>query len=425
MNSRTINQAKITGQILAYGGKMMLRKSAAVSFFILLLGALVLPSLVLAGSATITWQPNTEADLAKYRVYWSTTAGSYESYKAEVAKGTTSYAANSLTNGQTYYFVVTAVDTSGNESGFSSPPASKAISDGTSGIPAAPVLEYPGNGSTVPGTSITFRWRASSGATEYIFRQWKQNGDLSIEHRVGNVTSYTVPWFSNSGYTNSWSVTALNAAGQGTTSARWTFTNGPITTITVPPAPALTSPASGARVDGTSVAFSWQAAQGATDYNLKVYNSSGAVTFDQWLGNVLSRTVSGFTNQGQTFSWTVTARNAAGQGPVSAQRSFVNGTAAIEPPSPSTTFLLSPANGSNVRGTSITFKWGKVPNATYYRIRVYRSTGAVFYDKWVSSSLSHTVSGFTNNGAGYSWEVYPYNSSGQLPISAKWTFVNR
>jgi fibronectin type 3 domain-containing protein len=412
----------ITGQILAYGGKMMLRKSAAVACFIFLMGAFVLPSLVLAGSATVTWQPNTESDLAKYRVYWSTTAGAYGSYKAEVAKGTTTYAANNLTDGQTYYFVLTAVDASGNESGFSSPPASKTIPGGSTGVPPAPALEYPANGSTVPGTSITFRWKPSQGATDYIFRQWRQNGTLSIELRVGNVTSYTVPYFSNSGYTNSWSVTALNASGQGPASERWTFTNGPITTSPdVPLAPSLTSPAGGANVAGTSVTFSWQAAQGATDYNLKVYNSSGALTFDQWLGNVLSRTVTGFLNQGQSYSWSVTARNATGQGPASAQRSFVNGSST---PSGGPV-LLSPANGSTIRGTSITFQWQKAPTSTYNRIRVYTSTGAVFYDRWVSSSVSHTVSGFRNDGRSYSWEIYPYNSSGLGVISPRWTFVNR
>jgi fibronectin type 3 domain-containing protein len=106
---------------------MMSRITKVAACFIFLVGALVLPSLVLAGSATVTWQPNTEADLAKYRVYWSTATGTYGSYKAEVLKGTTTYVANNLTDGQTYYFVLTAVDASGNESGFSSPPASKTI----------------------------------------------------------------------------------------------------------------------------------------------------------------------------------------------------------------------------------------------------------------------------------------------------------
>ena len=50
-----------------------------------------------------------------------------ESIRPEVPKGTTTYVANGLTERKTYYFVVTAVDTSDNESGYSSPPASKAI----------------------------------------------------------------------------------------------------------------------------------------------------------------------------------------------------------------------------------------------------------------------------------------------------------
>lgn len=67
-------------------------------------------------SATLTWNANSENDLASYRIYRSTTPGAYGSAIATVPAGTTTYAATGLTVGTTYYFRITAVDSSNNES---------------------------------------------------------------------------------------------------------------------------------------------------------------------------------------------------------------------------------------------------------------------------------------------------------------------
>ena len=78
---------------------------------------LILPSIVLAGSANLRWRANNEPDLATYNVYYG---ASPRSYGNPIPVGnSTSYEVDGLADGQTYYFAVTAVDTSGNESGFS------------------------------------------------------------------------------------------------------------------------------------------------------------------------------------------------------------------------------------------------------------------------------------------------------------------
>ena len=100
-----------------------------ISLLIFLIG-LVIPCIAIAGSATLHWQPNTESDLAGYRIYYGTSSRSYGPY-IPVGKNTTSYTINNLADGQTYYFALTAVDTSGNESGYSQE-VSKAISSSSS-----------------------------------------------------------------------------------------------------------------------------------------------------------------------------------------------------------------------------------------------------------------------------------------------------
>ncbi len=70
------------------------------------------------GTVSLDWADNSEGDLASYKVYRSTTSGSgYGVIASGVA--TSSYVDNSVTNETTYYYVVTAVDTASNESGYS------------------------------------------------------------------------------------------------------------------------------------------------------------------------------------------------------------------------------------------------------------------------------------------------------------------
>jgi hypothetical protein len=72
---------------------------------------------VRAGTATLTWDPNTEADLSGYRVYHGTESGNYSTIID--AGNVTEYTVNGLDDGKTYFFAVTAYDTSGNVSGYS------------------------------------------------------------------------------------------------------------------------------------------------------------------------------------------------------------------------------------------------------------------------------------------------------------------
>jgi hypothetical protein len=87
---------------------------------------------VAAGSATLSWTPPTTntngsplTNLAGYRVHWGTTAGSYPNKVTVNNPGLTSYVVSNLVPG-TYYFVVTALSSTGAESQFSNA-ASKTI----------------------------------------------------------------------------------------------------------------------------------------------------------------------------------------------------------------------------------------------------------------------------------------------------------
>jgi len=69
-------------------------------------------------SATLQWDAVKSADLSMYRVYFGTAPGSYFQSPGQgiPAGNVTTYTVTGLSTGTRYYFTVTAVDKSGNES---------------------------------------------------------------------------------------------------------------------------------------------------------------------------------------------------------------------------------------------------------------------------------------------------------------------
>ena len=66
-------------------------------------------------SVALDWDDNADSDLAGYNVYRGTTPGVYAKVNTSLVT-TSAYSDTGLTNGTEYYYVVRAVDTSGNES---------------------------------------------------------------------------------------------------------------------------------------------------------------------------------------------------------------------------------------------------------------------------------------------------------------------
>ena len=69
-----------------------------------------------AATVNFAWDPNTEIDLAGYRLYQSFTYGEYSAMVAEISAGVETVELSGVVDG-TYFWVLTAFDSSGNESG--------------------------------------------------------------------------------------------------------------------------------------------------------------------------------------------------------------------------------------------------------------------------------------------------------------------
>ncbi|MFZ5875638.1 MAG: fibronectin type III domain-containing protein [Nitrospirota bacterium] len=113
---------------------------------------------VFAADAILSWSPNTESDLAGYRVHYGTTSGVYPNV-IDVGL-VTAYTVTGLGPG-TYYFTLTAYNLAGAESAFSNQ-GSKLIADtqppGISGVAVGGITS----------TAATVTWTTSEPATSWV-----------------------------------------------------------------------------------------------------------------------------------------------------------------------------------------------------------------------------------------------------------------
>jgi len=146
---------------------------------------------IVNNTIVLTWQANSETDLSFYRVYYGTSS---RWYGLPIPVNGTEYSITGLTNA-TYYLAVRAVDTSGNESGYSWPEIQKTI---VSTIPdtTAPVVTI-----NSPTTALTYD---------------VDSNNLNISGTASDDTGVTVVFWSNSRGgsgtatgTSNWSVTDI------------------------------------------------------------------------------------------------------------------------------------------------------------------------------------------------------------------------
>jgi len=106
-------QSKIKG---SSGMKDRVRPNCAIFVFIFIL-ICCMPAL--ARDVSLAWDPVTDASLAGYKVYYGTASRTYGTPLLAGTSPTYTVSGSYLPPGHTYYFAVTAYDTSGNESGYS------------------------------------------------------------------------------------------------------------------------------------------------------------------------------------------------------------------------------------------------------------------------------------------------------------------
>jgi hypothetical protein len=257
-------------------------------------------------SPTLSW--NTSSGATSYNLQVSYYANFYWSVVNLTGITATSYAVSGLSYNTTYYWRVSAT----NSSGTSDWPTAWSFVTGPP-PPLAPTLVSPSDGAAGISTSPTLSWGASSGATSYRV-QVSTNTSFSptvVDQDGIGATSYGVAGLTGN-TTYYWRVNATNVSGTSSWSPVWSFT-----TSSPPPGPparpTLASPPDGAQEVPREpvVGFSWNESSGATSYHLQVSTNSefSTTVVDQSdIGTNGYPVMSGLL-PGTTYYWRVNASN--------------------------------------------------------------------------------------------------------------------
>ncbi len=331
-------------------------------------------------------------------------------YSGSGVAGNSVNVSSPLAGGGSYYWEVRAAGG----------PWSSPWSFTTASSPLTPVLISPANGAGGLSATPALTWRAVAGDTTYDIRIASDAGFSTIVFSLSGLaaTSTIVSPPLAYGGVYYWEVRETG----GSWSAPWTFT-----TVSVPYAPVLKTPANGAGGQGENVTLAWSAAGDQDSVMVSTDSSFSDASKIVSAGSVPAASrAAGYRlaglDLGKSFYWRVSTGNLAGMSPWSAPWTFATASPPVAP------VLNSPANGATNQNQSVTLTW----SGTGDQDSVMVSTESSFTDasKLVSAGIIPAASragGYRLSGLGqgksYYWRVSSRNIAGTSPWSPGWTFT--
>ena len=241
----------------------------------------------------VSW--NSSSGATSYKVYRATSSGGSKTL-VQTTTGT-SYSDYSVSQGTTYYYFVTACNSTG----------CSAYSSYNSGYAQSPAPIPPTGVSASDGTysdRVLVSWNSSSGATSYkVYRATSSGGSKTLVQTTTG-TSYS-DYSVSQGTTYYYFVTACNSTG---CSAYSSYNSG------YAQSPAPIPPTGVSASDGTysdRVLVSWNSSSGATSY--KVYRATSSGGSKTLVQTTTGTSYSDYSvSQGTTYYYFVTACNSTG-----------------------------------------------------------------------------------------------------------------
>ena len=348
-----------------------------------------------AGDEAVTLSWTATPGAATYNVYWAITSGA-GTLGTKVEAAASNQPITGLTNGVTYYFVVTAE----NGNGESAPSNEVSATPVTSAV----IPDPPQNVVATAGdASVTLTWDAVDNADLYnvyhsVTAGLGAAGILVAHQSSGDTVTGLV-----NGAVHYFVVTAVNEAGESIPSNESSAT--PEATPQ-PPAPPSAVSAVGA---DSQITVTWTPATGATSHNLYYSETSGTGTAGTLVEAVTPpQAVMGLTN-GTTYFVIVTAINDVGESSPSQE---VSATPILptEVPAAPTGLIAEPGVGV------VQLTWALSATATSYTIYFAESSPATAGTSIAGAQPGAVVAGLTNDTT-YYFAVTAHNAVGESPAS--------
>ncbi|MFC0211038.1 fibronectin type III domain-containing protein [Paenibacillus chartarius] len=261
-----------------------------------------------ANQADLTWQANTENDLAGYNLYVSLDGTTWTPTPIQIEPQLTAYSVSGLQYETTYWFALAAYDASGNESAKSAGVELTPHEEPDTVPPAAPtgLTAAPGN------TTAQLNWNANTEGDLADYKVYvSANGGTTWNAgiSVGTARSYQATGLTN-GQAYTFAVTAIDTSGNESpksASANATPSSGDVTPPSTP------AGLTGSAVDG-SAALIWNANEDSDLAGYKVYTSTdGGTTWNAGANaNKLTAYTAGGLTDGSSYSFAVSAYDTNG-----------------------------------------------------------------------------------------------------------------
>ncbi len=290
----------------------------------------------------------------------------------------------------------------------------------TLGVPNAPALLNPPNGSSGQPLTPTLNWTEVTGADTYGLQVSTDIGFTTTVINLYGLTAAQYQITSGALQYNTlyyWRANAENMYGIGAWSTPWNFsTQGSLI------GPTLNSPANGSSILSFVPVLDWGDLSGAASYTVQVslnnIFSSFVVNKDSLLSSsyqIPAGTLSGNT----TYFWRARGVTEAGSGNWSAVWSF---RVVSIPPQP---VLVSPINNATNQSPTPLMDWDSLAAASNYRLQISTDSlfGAIVFDTTgiIPSRLQlrPNILGWNQK---YYWRVNANNLAGTGPWSLVWNF---
>jgi fibronectin type 3 domain-containing protein len=344
--------------------------------------------------ASLTWSASTGA--TSYHVKRATTSGG--PYTQVSAPTMTSFMDTALTNGTTYFYVVSAVNSAG-ESANSIQASAKPTAPAQAQPPAVPT----GLAATAANAQVTLTWSASTGATSYHVKRSTMSGGPYAQVAAPAATNFADTGLTN-GTTYFYVVSALDTAGESANSAQASAT--PVAPTQAPAVPTGLQATAG----NAQVVLSWSASAGATSYHLKRSTTSGGPYTQVAAPTTANSTDTGLTN-GTTYFYVVSGLNSVGESANSAQTSATPANTPVD-----VTISINPNNTHAISPYIYGLNFYSGETDPPPMLTMDRDGG----NRWTAYNWETNAS---NAGSDYIYDNDDYLSSSTVPAEAVRSFI--